>query len=101
MKKVLSVVMMLALIAVLPTSCDLVEEIEACVEEFAEYEDRFDAYKDIEGDICENQDAANDFLNFLENDARGTCVEETLEGQGTSLDDVIAEVEAELAACTN
>lgn len=83
------------------SSCDIIEEVEECVKEFEEYEDRFSAYEDIEGDICDNQDAAADFIDFLENEAKGSCVEDQLANQDQDLDDIIAEAKADLAECTN
>lgn len=83
------------------TSCDAIEDIEECLNEFAEYEDRLKDYEDIEGDICDNQDAAQEFIDFLENEAKGSCIEEQLENQDQSLDDIIEDAKAKLAECSN
>lgn len=100
MKSILSVMMLLAMVGTLMvSSCDAVEDIQACLSEFAEYQDRAEAYAEIEGSLCDNQAAAQEFIDFLENDAKGSCIEEQLDAQGQSLDDIIANAKADLAAC--
>ena len=100
MRKVFVSILFIGSIGLFLTGCDsLLEEVEACVNEFAEYEDEAAKYKDIEGSVCDNKQAAQDFINFLETEAKGSCVEEQLSNQGQSLDDIIADAQAKVDAC--
>ncbi len=81
------------------TGCDSLDEIAECAEQFSDYSDRLEAYEDIEGTICDNQQAAQDFIDFLETEAKGSCIEDQLEENGENLDDIIAEAKAKLEAC--
>ena len=82
-------------------SCDALEDVLDCVEQFAEYTDEAAKYAQISGSVCDNQQAAQDFITFLETEAKGSCIEDELSKQGESLDDIIADAKAELAKCTN
>jgi hypothetical protein len=81
------------------SSCDLVEEVTDCVNQFAEYTERLQDYQDIEGEVCDNQAAVQEFIDFLETEAKGSCIEETLEDQDQDLDQIIQGVKDELANC--
>ena len=68
--------------------------------QFSEYEEA-NKYADIEGSVCDSKEAAQAYIDFLENEAKGSCIEEQLDKQGEDLDDIIADAKADLAVCYN
>ncbi len=83
------------------SGCDSLDDVTACIQEFADYQDRAAEFENIEGTICDNQAAAQEFITFLETEAKGSCIEEELNEQDQDLDQIIVDAKAKLAACTN